>query len=199
MNTIQTLDHNNTSTFPRKWSDISYEGTYAKSNENRQAVLGYFLYKNGINLENLPEILFEPFSFFPRNEERSNYQIKRVYLKDVIGTSRQDYSEDNQLLYSFMKLKRIEYYIINERVTPNKYFKMLKSSNQENLVKLSQCENNKYYVDGNGNHRIITYKIMMLAEISKIYGNSYLQNCGFSLSENNKIAKKYWLNAIVYE
>ena len=131
-----------------KWSEISYNGVYAHSDESRQAVLGYFLVSLGIDLEKLPHNLFVPYSYFPPSVKKTKeYTLKKVYVRDIVGTSRQEYAEDNQVLLSFMKLKRIKDYILNGQVTKNKYLWMMKHMEQECPVILSRNLDNTFYVN----------------------------------------------------
>ncbi|MBK5253357.1 MAG: hypothetical protein JJE03_02610 [Peptostreptococcaceae bacterium] len=65
------------------------------------------------------------------------------------------------------------------------------------IIKLSRLENGKYFVDGNGNHRVILYKMMMLAEIAKTDSHINLNNYSMNFRRIEKIRKKYWLNAYV--
>lgn len=179
-----------------KWSEISYNGVYVHSDESRQAVLGYFLVSLGIDLEKLPHNLFEPYSYFPPSVKKTKeYTLKKVYVRDIVGTSRQEYAEDNQVLLSFMKLKRIKDYILNGQVTKNKYLWMMKHMEQECPVILSRNLDNTFYVNGNGNHRVLSYKIMMLAEIAQNYKWVYEDDYDMTFNDFDDITKKYWLYA----
>ena len=181
-----------------KWSEISYDGTYAHSDENRQAVLGYFLVSLGIDLERLPRYLFEPYTYYPSSTKRiTAYTVEKVYVQDIVGTSRQEYAEDNQVLFSFMKLKRIKEYIMNGSVTRNKYLWMLKQKEQKYPIILSKSSDNSFYVDGNGNHRVLAYKIMMLAEIAHKYEWVYDDDYDLFFKGFDEISKKYWIYARV--
>lgn len=181
-----------------KWSEISYKGVYAHSDENRQAVLGCFLVSLGIDLEKLPRNLFEPYEYYPSAiKHTTDYSVEKVCVQDIVGTSRQEYAEDNQVLFSFMKLKRIKDYIMNGSVTRNKYLWMLKQKEQQCPIILSKNRDNSFYVDGNGNHRVLTYKIMMLAEIAQKYEWIYHDDYDLSYKGFHKISKKYWLYARV--
>lgn len=179
-----------------KWSEISYNGVYAHSDESRQAVLGYFLVSLGIDLEKLPHNLFEPYSYFPPSVKKTKeYTLKKVYVRDIVGTSRKEYAEDNQVLLSFMKLKRIKDYILNGQVTKNKYLWMMKHMEQKCPVILSRNLDNTFYVNGNGNHRVLSYKIMMLAEIAQNYKWVYEDDYDMTFNGFDDITKKYWLYA----
>lgn len=183
-----------------KWSEISYDGIYVHSDESRQAVLGYFLVSLGIDLERLPHNLFEPYGYFPSSlKNMTCYTVEKVCIKDIVGTSRWDYSEDNQVLFSFMKLKRIKYYTMDGKVTRNKYFWMLKQKEQECPIILSRNSDNTFYVDGNGNHRVLAYKIMMLAEIAQKYEWVYEDYYDLSFKGFDDITKKYWLYAQIIQ
>ena len=184
--------HNNI----RKWSEISYNGVYTHSDESRQAVLGCFLVSLGIDLERLPHNLFEPYDFFPPSLlNTTEYALKKVCVRDIVGTSRREYAEDNQVLFSFMKLKRIKDYILNGQVTRNKYLWMMKQKEQNCPIILSRNLDNTFYVNGNGNHRVLSYKIMMLAEIAQKYNWVYEEDYDLSFQGFDEIAKKYWLYA----
>lgn len=183
-----------------KWSEISYDGVYVHSDESRQAVLGYFLVSLGIDLERLPRNLFEPYGYFPSAMKNiKDYTVEKVFVKDIVGTSRQEYVEDNQVLFSFMKLKRIKDYILNGNVTKNKYFWMLKRKEQECPIMLSHTPDNTFYVDGNGNHRVLAYKIMMLAEIANKYEWAYDDYYDLSFKGFDEITKNYWLYAQIWK
>ena len=183
----------------QKWSELSYSGVYATSNESSQAVLGYCLVAMGIDLEKLPNNLFEPFDFYPSKElgVKNRTKLQKVNLNDIVGTSYKEYAEDNRLLYSFMRLKRITKYIQNNSVTRNKYFRNLKRRQQDNYVTLSRNSDGTFFVDGNGNHRIIAYKIMMLAEVAQNYNWVYEDDYDLSFKGFEDITKKYWLYAMV--
>lgn len=185
---------------PKKWSEISYEGIYNKSDYNRQVVLGYFLITLGINLEKLPLNLFESYIHYPtkRNFDKE-MQLQKIYVKDIVGTSRQEYAEDNQVLFSFMKLKRITDYIKQGSVTPNKYFHHLKKRTQKSPIILSRNSDDTFFVDGNGNHRVLTYKIMMLSAIAQKYNWVYDDSYNLSFKGFDDITKNYWLYAMVNE
>ena len=59
-------------------------------------------------------------------------------------------------------------------------------------------DNGNYFVDGNGNHRIILFKLMMLAEIIDTYPYASDDIYDWSLTTLfSNIRKKYWLNAKV--
>ncbi len=181
-----------------KWSEISYKGVYAHSDENRQAVLGCFLVSLDIDLERLPRNLFEPYEYYlASNKHTTDYSVEKVCVQDIVGTSRQEYAEDNQVLFSFMKLKRIKDYIMNGSVTRNKYLWMLKQKEQQCPIILSKNHDDSFYVDENGNHRVLAYKIMMLAEIAQKYEWIYHDDYYLSYKGFEKISKKYWLYARV--
>lgn len=69
---------------------------------------------------------------------------------------------------------------------------------QELPIILSQLNNGKYIVDGNGNHRVILYKIMMLSEIASKYPYANDENYDLECMTFNDVRKKYWLNAMVH-
>ena len=180
----------------KKFSELSYNGVYANSNENRQAIIGNFLISLGINLEKIPKNFFEPFSYYP-SKKASKKSLQKIYLQDVVGTCRKEYAEDNQVIFSFMKLKRITYYIQANAITRYKYSRDLKKANQELFVTVSRNPDGTFFVDGNGNHRILAYKILMLSEIAKKYPWVYQDDYELSFKGFTDITKKYWLYALV--
>ena len=188
----------------KKWSELSYDNHIVRSDESRQAVLGAFLVSLGIDLERLPNNLFEPYGYFQTSQKDYNSinrsaPFEKIYLQDIVGTSYEMYAEDNQVLYSFMKLKRITDRILCGKLTPNKYFHMMKKPYQTPTIVLSRNTDGTYYVDGNGNHRVLSYKIMMLAEIASKYDWVYSDDYGLTYKGFTDVTKKYWLYARINE
>ena len=54
-------------------------------------------------------------------------------------------------------------------------------------------------MDGNGNHRILVYKIMLLAEIAQKYPWVYSEDYDLAFKGFDDVTKKYWLYAQVNE
>jgi hypothetical protein len=104
-----------------------------------------------------------------------------------------------EIIFSYMKIKRASMYIQDGRVTKNKYFYMLKKPvNKQNVpVVLSRNSQGSYFVDGNGNHRIILYKIMLLTEIANKNPCVYSEDYDLNYRGFEDIRKKYWINAKV--
>lgn len=69
------------------------------------------------------------------------------------------------------------------------------TNNQQCPIILSQNCDVKYYVDGNGNHRVILYKIMMLSEIANKYPYACSDDYDLTFEGFEDVQKKYWLNA----
>ena len=57
----------------------------------------------------------------------------------------------------------------------------------------------KYWVDSNGNHRIVFYKMMMLSEIAEKYEWSRSEDYDLEYAGFEEITNRYWLNAMVRE
>lgn len=172
-----------------KWSDLSYgDEFYLPYTENQRAVRGYFLHTLGVDLENIPQEFFEPCLLYDNKNKRfSEYQSQKIFIGDILGSSYSDYAGDTWIM-AFLKIKRAAAYITAGRVTPNKYFWMLKkpTAEQNAPIKLTHTKRG-YYVDGNGNHRITMYKMMYFAALSKGDISNPHQLC------------KYWLYAKVRE
>jgi len=187
-----------------RWSELEYKRKdfYVPFDENQRAIRGFWLTTQGIDLENLPAIFNEPFKYIKnveRNGTQTNeYEERKVYLNDIVGTSYDIYG-DIDIIECYIKIKRACYYIKDGRVTKNKYFRMLKRQiyTQKLPVLLSINDDGTYYVDGNGNHRVIFYKMMMLSEISLKYPDECSRNYGVNYVGFSDICKKYWLYAKV--
>ena len=182
-----------------QWSEIKDDDFYIPFDENKKTILGFWLIKQGLSLENIPTIFNENFGHF----EKSNYpnpklQERKVYLNEIIGTSHKDYG-NMPLIRAYARLKRAPNYILNDDITKIKYTKLLKKAvkNQSVPIVLSQNADGSYYVDDNGNHRIIFYKMMLLSEIVLKY--NYVLNNEYVINRNSfkDICNKYWLNAYV--
>ena len=100
-----------------------------------------------------------------------------------------------------MRLKRGDKWILQGEVTRGKYFCHLKKSTAQQMTPIcvSPAGNGKYFLNSNGNHRTILYKLMMMAEIYEkkhyyISENEYLDYRCFQ-----DVSNKYWLNASVSE
>jgi len=182
-----------------KWSELTYSNFYIPYDENQKAIRGFLLTTLGINLEEIPFIFNEPFNYYEGNEaHKDKLYVHKVFLNEIVGTSYADYG-GMEIIQSYLRIKRADSYIKDGLITPNKYFYMLKKSvnEQDAPIILSRLDNGKYFVDGNGNHRIVLYKIMMLAEIAYNYSYAYDEDYDFSYWPFDDIGKKYWLNAKV--
>lgn len=185
-----------------KWSDIEDNDFYIMYDENQKVIRGNWLITMGIDLNEIPNILFDTFNQYNTlRTSKSKYESRKVLVTDIIGTSHKDYG-DITLINAFIRLKRLPIYI--NKVTPNRYFRNLKQSTdmQQVPVILSPLENGKYYIDGNGNHRMILYKLMFLIKLCKTFtdivsekdlNNIYYKN-NFCI---NEIISNYWLNALI--
>lgn len=183
-----------------KWSEMSYSDYYIPFDENQRAIRGFFLTTLHVDLEAIPYIFNQPFEYFNSSlHSFSKYYPKKVFLCDIAGTSYKDYG-GMSVIQSFMRIKRGGKYILNGAVTRGKYFYMLKRPifEQRCPIALSyDAETGKYWVDGNGNHRVIFYKMMMLSEIAEKYKWPRTEGFDFSYACFQDITKRYWLNAIV--
>lgn len=185
-----------------KWSDYTYSNSdfYIPYDENQRAIRGYLLTTFGVNLERIPAILHEPFFYFMNSRTcKDTLCAQKVSLSDIVGTTHQDYG-DLMIIEAYMRLKRASFHIKDGSVTRNKYWHMLKKPiyQQELPIILSRLDNGKYIVDGNGNHRVILYKIMMLSEIASKYPYSNDDDYDLECIKFHDIRKKYWLNAMIH-
>lgn len=182
-----------------KWSEIKCEGLHRGIDENLRAVLGYLLTTLGIDLENIPRILFEKheqYKLIPRNGINVKWELRKVYLSDIVGTSYQGYG-GKSVLESFLVLKRAPLYIKQNCVTRGKYHHMMKRV-MSIPIRLTELPcGGKYVVTHNGNHRVILYKLMMLAEIAQNYEWSCSDTYDLSYFGFCDIRKKYWMMAEV--
>lgn len=167
-----------------KWSDIQCSNRhYGELDENEKNVRGAFLYSIGIDLENLPEELFEPCEMYSTKEKRfSSEREEKVCIWDIVGTTHSCYG-GRTWMDAFIEEHKTLFHIIQGHVTRGKYFRMMKRpiNQQTACIRLIKSKNGKYYVGSNGNHRITFYKIMYLADLAR--GQATL--------------KHYWLYAIV--
>lgn len=182
-----------------KWLEMDNNNFYQPFDDKQKVIRGYWLIKQKINLEKLPEIFNEQFKKFDRREsDKEVYEQRKVYLDEIVGTSHNDYG-GMKIIQAYIRLKRADMYILDNMVSKIKYNKMLRKNivEQEIPVILSQNEDGTYFVDGNGNHRIILYKMMMYSEIatmSQKSTESLFYNNSISI---NDIKKKYWLIASI--
>ena len=185
-----------------KWSEMSYSDYYFPFDENQRAIRGFFLTTLHVDLEAIPYIYNQPFEFFNSSSYSfSEYCPRKVFLRDIAGTSYKDYG-GMSIIQSFMRIKRGGAYISNGMVTRGKYFYMLKRPvfEQNCPIALSyDTKTGKYWVDSNGNHRIVFYKMMMLSEIAEKYEWSRSEDYDLEYAGFEEITNRYWLNAMVRE
>ncbi|NLJ30629.1 MAG: hypothetical protein GX424_03340 [Clostridiales bacterium] len=180
-----------------KWLDLTYSDFYIPYDENQKVIRGYWLSTLGINLEELPDCFQKPFYYYESSQEqKGTLKSQKVSLSEIVGTSHTDYG-GMKIIESYMRLKRAPSYIKDGRVTRSKYFYQLKRPAHEQVapVTLSRLDNGKYYIDSNGNHRIVFYQLMMLSEISTTYPLANAED--YNLRTFDNIKKRYWLNAMV--
>ena len=181
-----------------KWSELEYNDFYIPFDENQRAIRGFWLTTLGIDLENLPDIFTQPFLYFEHHiNSNKPHSIEKVYLTSIVGTSHKDYG-GMEIIKSYTRIKRARHYITRGCATQGKYFHNLKkiTSTQEAPIILSKNQNNTYFVDCNGNHRIILYKMMMLSEIAVKYPNAYIYEHDFTNRITfSDVTNKYWLYA----
>ncbi len=178
-----------------KWSEYDNRNFYKKYSENEKCIKGYWLTTLGIDLDDIPNVFNNDFILIKSKEESKEFIEKKVFLEDIVGTSHIDYS-NIKIIESYIRLKRGCGYIEWNKVTKNKYFQMLRKPivDQELPIILSKREDEKYYVDGNGNHRVIFFKMMMLAEIIEKYSDSEIDDYRYGFKE---VREKYFLMAKV--
>ena len=184
-----------------KWSDYSYDDFYIPYDENQRAIRGFLLTTLKIDLNDIPIVFHEYFNYIDGSMNRISYSAEKVYLSSIIGSSYKDYS-DMRIIDSYMRIKRAAKYIQQGVVTKGKFFYMLKKPCKDQLCPvLLSCnsDHSQYWVDGNGNHRIILYKIMMLSEIAEQCKLLFDGRYDPSYMRFDDIAKKYWLNAYVWD
>ena len=171
-----------------KLSEVKfYAPDHLLMNENKLAMRGALLHSFGVDLECLPETLFAPCVYVPTIKDGFFDVYEKVYVKDIIGTTYEEYAGDTWLT-TFLKVKRLDHYILKGCITKGKYLRMLKLDywKQPPIVQLSKTPCG-YVVDGNGNHRIAAYKMMYLADLA---------------SEDREVSSQagrlYWLNAKIH-
>lgn len=167
-----------------KWSELSpSDECYGPYTENQKVVRGFLLHSLGVDLEDIPDIFFEPCVFYNGDGKVfSEYQRKKVHVKDIVGTSHSVYA-GNSWIDAFMKSHKAYDHIMQSHVTKGKYFFLLKKyiDSQTPPIKLTETAHG-YYIDGNGNHRVIMYKLMYYTELTS--------NCIY-----HRKANQYWLYA----
>ena len=171
-----------------KWSDVKCDSwVHSPFDENERAIKGFALASWGMDLENIPDKCFDKCArYYPEGRQFSGYRQEKIYVSDIIGSSYDMYSNISWI-EAFQKIKRASGYILRGDTTIGKYQWQLKKScvNQWNDIKLTRT-NTGLFVDGNGNHRIIIYKMMLFSESAMC-----------SAYEANSINNRYWLNAMV--
>lgn len=183
-----------------KWSDMTYDDFYIPYDENQKVIRGFFLTTLNVDLNHIPPIFNENFSLCESISETScRFIEKKVPLSSIIGTSYQEYG-NKSIIQAYMRIKRAHEYIRQGIVTRGKYFYMLKSDVRCQKIPIILSYNahgNYYWVDGNGNHRVILYKMMMLAEIAEKY--EWARSDGYDINYMgfHDVRKKYWLKALV--
>lgn len=154
--------------------------------ENKYVCRGYILRALGFDLENLPEALLEPCLYVESPKREEMYPIyRKVHVRDIVGTSYEDYGGDSWLA-AYLKVKRLDYYIENGCLTKGKYMRLMKQFDLKHdrlMVHLSLTSEG-LVVDGNGNHRVSVYKMMYLADILNGDRNAA-----------EKAHRLYWLHA----
>lgn len=182
-----------------KWSELDNKDFYQPLDENKKTIRGYWLIKQKIDLENIPVLFKQEFTLFPRiNSNNFVIDEKKIYLSDIAGTSHSDYG-NMTIIKSYMNLKRADSYIEAGEVTKQKYARMLRMPVNEQPAEIILVENRDgtYFVEGNGNHRIILYKMMLLSEIALKHPNYINGDVNLNSKLFKDIKKKYWLNAKV--
>ena len=181
-----------------KWSDLGCGDFYITHDENRKAIKGYWLISQGIDLNCIPPIFQCPVEHIKRTrKEPCRIEEKKVYLHEIIGTAHQDYG-NMSIIEAYIRLKRGCGYINHGSVTKRKYSRLLKTpvTEQDVAVILAEHSPNQYFVSRNGNHRVIFYKMMMLAEILRQENNlsdEYYPN----MILTSPLCKKHWITAQV--
>ncbi|MCE5343966.1 MAG: hypothetical protein LLF96_10370 [Eubacteriales bacterium] len=170
-----------------KLSEVTYTAPdYLAMNENKFTCRGYILQTFGFYLEALPDELLEPCIYVQKPSKQNIQTIyRKVYVRDIVGTSYCEYGGESWLA-TFLKVKRLDYYIKSGCVTKGKYLRMMKMPDFQRpgfMVHLSLTSDG-LIVDGNGNHRVSTYKMMYLSDIT----------CG-NLEIVEKARRQYWLYA----
>lgn len=184
-----------------KWADMSMGDHYLTFDERQRVIRGFWLTTLNVDLENIPRILFEPFEYKKDDgPKEQQYYPEKVQLDAIVGTTYSSYGGIG-VIDAFLRLSRAPDYISRFRVTRGKYFYMLKKPvyEQKCPIKLLKDKDGHYWVAENGNHRVILYKMMMLAEISEQYEWTRSASYDFNERGHPQIRRKYWLNALVRE
>lgn len=150
-----------------RWSEMKTENFYMPYDENQRVIRGFFLRTLNLDLNNIPYIFWEPFTKFERIPY-SHSTERKIYVRDIIGTVHEDYG-GLPLIQAYMRLKRGDKWILQGEVTRGKYFCHLKKSTAQQMTPIcvSPAGNGKYFLNSNGNHRTILYKLMMMGDIRK--------------------------------
>lgn len=176
-----------------RWCDIP-EDFYHKDNYEDNLHRVGFLKNIGININNIPESMCENFLWLDEYSlliNKKNGKSGKVCIKDVIGTTHQDYG-NIPLIKAFKRLKRNAFWCDKMiRLTSIPYQVQLRRSINGNsglairLIKIGD----KYYINEQGNHRLITYKILYLAEMKRAK----------SITQQEIINDKYLIQTIIYD
>jgi hypothetical protein len=197
------------------WKDYNPKGIfYNVCDDNLKAVCGFFLHTVcGVDLTSVPVILTMEHKLFEHcNIKHSGsiiqgaspeYKLKKIPLVKVVGTSVHAYA--GSLLEAFLNLQHIDNYIISSIKSPKQFIKDIRNPSQSDYVILYPNSDKTYFINGNGNHRIICYKLIMLSEIAKKISTGNCWNHHECVSEFSKrlingdifidITKKYWIYA----
>lgn len=169
-----------------KWSEVDCpKRVYGPLDENEKAVRGFFLRSIGIDLENIPESLFENCVFLDtKNLDLTAEYEAKVHVQDIVGTKHTCYG-GGSWLDAFLEEHRAVAHILQGHVTKGKYFRMLKQHIDDPYmcVHLIKTKDGKYYISKNGNHRVTFYKLMYFADLENECNNLHL----------------YWLYALVQD
>lgn len=160
-----------------KWSEIDCPGrVYGQLDENEKAARGYFLNSIGIDLEDIPEELFEPCVLYSSvGKQYSKEYEAKVHIRDIVGTKHTVYGGKNWIC-AFLEEHKVKDHIMCGHTTRGKYFRQLKKHTHVNepCVRLIMGKDGKYYVSGNGNHRVTFYKMMYFADAANKKKNLHL-------------------------
>ncbi|WP_346209203.1 hypothetical protein [Aeromonas salmonicida] len=109
--------------------------------------------------ERIKGLLFEKVNYDDSN--RSPSYFKTIKLADLAGINRTD-SVDDWLALLFKLHKKINFEKYKDQDEFNKYVSSLSSGNEDCPHVLEV--NNKYYIDGNGKHRLTIAKCLEMDE-----------------------------------
>lgn len=167
-----------------KWSEVTCpDRNYGEYNDKEMIVRGWFLDSIGVDLDCIPDELFEPCELLNIDGiSLSKPYEDKVDIRDVAGTKHEIYG-GKTWIDAFCREHKVAHHVTVGHVTRGKYFYMLKKhiKEQRPWVSLIKAKNGNYYVYKNGNHRITFYKLMYLADLAR-YGHG---------------TNKYWLYAEV--